>query len=330
MVFVSDASDLVPGDANGQVDVFVRDRVAATTTRVSASSAGTEADGNSIDPAISADGRFVAFHSAATNLIEGEWISDANVYVHELATGTTELSVSGGADLRRVWQQLSAVALGRRPLRRVRLAERARRSRHQPAPGRVRTLIVPRHVTSRVSVASRRRPGGDLGRRGSEDPAISADGRYVAFTSDARDLVAGVDRFDVQIYVRDRVAGTTTLASVNAARRRSRRRRQPRAGDLCGWALRRASTRAPTTCTRATCSTRSTSWCATPRRTTDEGDHSRPRRGRLQPYPVAERRWTVGRFRLARLVPRCWRHQRSSIDVLPARRHQPATRTRPR
>ena len=55
------------------------------------------------------------------------------------------------------------------------------------------------------------------GRRGSEDPAISADGRYVAFTSDARDLVAGIDRFDVQVYVRDRTDGTTTLASVNAA-----------------------------------------------------------------------------------------------------------------
>jgi Tol biopolymer transport system component len=70
VVFVSDASDLVPGDANGQVDVFVRDRVASTTRRVSVSSAGIEADGNSFDPAISADGRFVAFFSGATNLIE--------------------------------------------------------------------------------------------------------------------------------------------------------------------------------------------------------------------------------------------------------------------
>jgi hypothetical protein len=57
--------------------------------------------------------------------------------------------------------------------------------------------------------------------RGSRKPRLRGpcdlgDGRYVAFTSDARDLVAGVDRFDVQVYVRDRVAGTTTLASVNA------------------------------------------------------------------------------------------------------------------
>jgi Tol biopolymer transport system component len=213
VAFVSDASDLVAGDANGQVDVFVRDRVAATTTRVSVSSAGTEADSNSIDPAISADGRFVAFHSAATNLIEGEWISDANVYVHELATGTTEL-ISGGPTygVSGSSYQPSLSADGRY----VAFAS-------QSALVEVDTNLHPdayvfdraTHVTSRVSVASDGDQG-DLGSRGSEDPAISADGRYVAFASDARDLVAGVDRFDVQVYVRDRLAGTTTLASVNA------------------------------------------------------------------------------------------------------------------
>src|SRR4051812_19545903 len=90
VVFVSDAGDLVPGDTNGQPDVFVRDRVASTTRRVSVSSSGAEADGNSFDPAISADGRLVAFTSGATNLVDGEFLSDSHVYVHELATGRTE------------------------------------------------------------------------------------------------------------------------------------------------------------------------------------------------------------------------------------------------
>jgi Tol biopolymer transport system component len=213
VVFVSDASDLVPGDANGQVDVFVRDRVASTTRRVSVSSAGIEADGNSFDPAISADGRFVAFFSGATNLIEGGSVSDANVYVRELATGTTEL-ISGGPTygVSGSSYQPSLSADGRYVAFSSQSALVEDDTNLHPD-----AYVVDRatRATSRVSVASDGDQG-DLGSRGSEDPAISGDGRYIAFTSDARDLVAGVDRFDVQVYVRDRVAGTTTLASVNA------------------------------------------------------------------------------------------------------------------
>ena len=69
---------------------------------------------------------------------------------------------------------------------------------------------------TRVSLASDGDQG-DLGRTGSEDPAISADGRHVAFTSDARDLAPGVDNTNAQIYVRDRTAGATALVSVSNA-----------------------------------------------------------------------------------------------------------------
>ena len=69
---------------------------------------------------------------------------------------------------------------------------------------------------TRVSLASDGDQG-DLGSTGSEDPAISADGRHVAFTSDARDLAPGVDNTNAQIYVRDRTAGATALVSVSNA-----------------------------------------------------------------------------------------------------------------
>ena len=145
--------------------------------------------------------------------MEGEFLSDTRPYVHELQTGQTEwvsrgptYGTSGGsyqpalsADGRYVvFGSQSALVEDDTELRpHVYLLDRATAT------------------TSRVSVDSDGGQG-DLGSRGSEAPAISADGRYVAFSSDARDLAPGVDRFDAQIYVRDRSAETTTLASVNA------------------------------------------------------------------------------------------------------------------
>jgi Tol biopolymer transport system component len=217
VAFVSDASDLVPGDANGQLDVFVRDRVAGTTRRVSVSSAGTEGNGNSFEPAISADGRFVAFTSGATNLVEGQYVSDTAVYVHDLATGATEwVSVprSGdGINAGRSYQP-SLSADGRY----VAFASQGDDLVEGDTNLRADVFVRDRAdaTTSRVSIASDGTQA-DTSSTGSEDPAISADGRHVAFTSDARNLVPGVDNSNVQVYVRDRVGGITTVASLNDA-----------------------------------------------------------------------------------------------------------------
>ncbi len=72
VAFTSRASNLVPGDTNGDYDVFVRDRQTDQTTRVSVDSAGNEASPGSESPAISADGRYVAFESEASNLVQGD------------------------------------------------------------------------------------------------------------------------------------------------------------------------------------------------------------------------------------------------------------------
>ena len=72
----------MPGDTNGAVDVFVRDRQTGTTRRVSVGPGGAQGnDQSSDDPAISADGRFVAFGSAATNLVPGDTNGDFDVFV---------------------------------------------------------------------------------------------------------------------------------------------------------------------------------------------------------------------------------------------------------
>lgn len=86
VAFWSFASNLVAGDTNGRVDVFVRDRQDGTTTRVSVSAAGVQGNGASYEPAISADGRFVAFHSDATNLVAGDTNGAPDVFVATYAT----------------------------------------------------------------------------------------------------------------------------------------------------------------------------------------------------------------------------------------------------
>jgi Tol biopolymer transport system component len=84
-------------DTNGVPDVYVRDRALATTVRVSRPSNGTEADGPSHHPDLSADGRLVAFASRASNLLPGDENRAEDVFLHELETRRTRL-VSRGAD----------------------------------------------------------------------------------------------------------------------------------------------------------------------------------------------------------------------------------------
>nr|WP_281720037.1 hypothetical protein [Nitrosomonas nitrosa] len=90
VAFTSTATNLVPADTNGVSDVFVHDASTAQTFRVSVDSAGAEGNGVSEQPSISGDGRFVAFRSAADNLVPGDTNGLSDIFVHDLLTGTTE------------------------------------------------------------------------------------------------------------------------------------------------------------------------------------------------------------------------------------------------
>jgi Tol biopolymer transport system component len=85
VAFTSDAANLVLMDSNRVGDVFVRDRQAGTTVRVSVASDGAQANDSSSLPAISGDGAVVAFFSAATNLVVGDVNQTGDVFVRELA-----------------------------------------------------------------------------------------------------------------------------------------------------------------------------------------------------------------------------------------------------
>lgn len=156
VVFDSNYSDLVAGDTNAVTDVFVRDRTAGTTERISVDSAEGELNGSSQFGSISDDGRYIAFESNATDAVAGDTNGERDVFVRDTTTGTTERvsvdssenQVSGGANY----------LYGR---------------------------------------------------------AISGDGRYVVFNSEATDVTAGDTNGNGDVFLRDRTTGTTVRISVD-------------------------------------------------------------------------------------------------------------------
>ena len=105
IVFESDARNLVPRDTNHASDVFLHDQGSGVTTRVSVSSNGRQANGPSGSPAISADGRYVAFQSLASNLVRGDTNRISDVFVRDLATGkTSRVSVNSRSSSRCTWR----------------------------------------------------------------------------------------------------------------------------------------------------------------------------------------------------------------------------------
>jgi len=135
VVFYSDSSNLVSGDTNGANDVFLHDMQTGTTSRISVSSSGTAGNSESFFPSISADGRYVVFTSAATNLVSGDTNGIEDVFVRDLQAGTTtrvSVSSSGAQCSGKPSEDVEASYQRRRPLRGVRDGcDRPRLGRHQ-------------------------------------------------------------------------------------------------------------------------------------------------------------------------------------------------------
>ena len=97
VAFDSDDWDLVWGDTNDSFDVFVNDRATTVTTRVSVDDSGTQSNSDSFRPSISADGRYVAFYSEASNLVSGDTNGATDVFVYDRRSGATKrVSVAAG------------------------------------------------------------------------------------------------------------------------------------------------------------------------------------------------------------------------------------------
>jgi Tol biopolymer transport system component len=210
VTFESDAATLVDSDTNSMRDVFVFDLAMGETTRVSVASDGTEGDERSGKPSISGDGRFVAFESAAGNLVPDDSNGQQDIFVHDRLTGmTTRVSVASDgspASGTSAWPSISADG------RLVAFTSWAPNLVPDDTNGQGDVFVhdLVSGETSRVSVGD-----ADVESDGvSEEAWISADGRRVAFASMATNLVPEDTNGGRDAFVHDRETGETVRVSV--------------------------------------------------------------------------------------------------------------------
>jgi len=226
VAFESYASNIVTGDTNHGLDVFVHDRQTDTTTRVSVDSAGNES--NAIEgpafyesaPALSADGRYIAFTSTASNLVANDTNDLQDGFVHDRVTGvTTRFNVDSAGN-----QALG----GNIPARFPSISDSGR----YISFGSSATNLVPNDtnnaedifvrdrdtgVTTNVHVNSAGEQGTNPVFGGGSISSISGDGRYVAFYSNAENLVANDTNEFGDVFVHDRQTGITTRVNLDSA-----------------------------------------------------------------------------------------------------------------
>lgn len=185
IVFDTKSSNLVPGDTNGYSDIFVRDQQTEQLTLVSISSNGTQANGSSLFPSISADGRFVVFQSYASNLVTGDTNQSYDIFLHDRQTAqTSRLSVAPDGTQNDSSSYAPMISADGRYVTFWSFASNLVPNDNNE----VEDVFVYDWLTaemSRVALAS----DGTEGNAPSAYPSISADGRYVAFQSDATNLI---------------------------------------------------------------------------------------------------------------------------------------------
>jgi Tol biopolymer transport system component len=215
VLFATAAGNLTPGDTNGQLDLFIRDLAAGSTTRPEISNLGRQPNGGSHPGSLSADGSLLAFRSHASNLVAGDSNREGDDFVYDRTRGRTErINVS------------SAGAQANGPSYRPTLTNDGRlvvfRSGATNLVGGDTNGQVDVFVHNRAAGTTRRvnipRDGGQTNGLTAR-PSISGNGRYVAFASLASNLVPNDRNGDWDVFLRDRRAGTTIMVSRTAGGR---------------------------------------------------------------------------------------------------------------
>ncbi|NOX91553.1 MAG: hypothetical protein GXP18_03620 [Gammaproteobacteria bacterium] len=212
VAFLSDSADLVSDDTNGVADIFIRDRIAGITRRINVASDGTQANGNSISSyraaVISANGRYVVFHSAASNLVPNDSNGVPDLFVRDLVNGITErvnLSYDGSqGSYGHNGERFDMSSDGRY----VTFASRdnlVANDNNGQLDIFVRDLAT--GTTELISTAH----DGSQADSISAYPGISANGRYVSFNSMATNLVTGGNPQGLATFLRDRITNITEM-----------------------------------------------------------------------------------------------------------------------
>ncbi len=209
IIFQSNVAGFVPGDTNGQADLFMRDLQSNTTTRVVMGVGGVQTNGGSYSADLSPNGRYLVFNSVATNLVAVDGNGVRDVFMRDLESGeTTLVSVSSEGT------QTDVAS--------TREARVSDDGRYVAFPSPATNLVsgdsngvedvflrdVQAGTTTRISVDTTG-VGGDYY---SYDVGMSSDGRYVCFTT-PNVLDSADTNIYADVYVRDTVNNTTTLAS---------------------------------------------------------------------------------------------------------------------
>jgi len=203
---------LVPDDTSSADDVYVYDRGTRTVARMSVTSSGTPANGASRNARISSNGRYVVFESTSSTLVPGDTNGTTDVFRHDRQTGeTVRVSLAsdgsqanGPSTDPRISDDGSVIAF----------ASAAFNLAANDANGLADIFVrdMSTGVTTRVSVST----SGAEADLPSTQPALSGDGRFVAFASPATNLIPVDTNNASDVFVRDRVADTTTRVSVSS------------------------------------------------------------------------------------------------------------------
>jgi TolB protein len=234
VVFTSTATNLVAEpDLNGSLqDVYLFRAATATITRVSVDSRGIQpAQGASFGSAVSPDGRYVAFSSTADfDAVPGDGRGDeplpANHRMSQVYVRDTSLSVTRRISVTREGRRPDGASLDPVISRDGLLVAFVSHATNLTPGDRNRSSDVFLHDAKNGSttMVSRNAAGGSAN-GASESPAISGDGRFVAFQSDASDLICArrchTDTEDINlladVFLFDRLSGTVTLVSADSA-----------------------------------------------------------------------------------------------------------------
>jgi len=219
VAFHSLSSTFSGDDTNGKMDVFLKDMQTGVLTRVSTASDGSQGDEASgfYSLVLSSNGRFIAFDSGARNLVPDDLNGKGDVFLKDLQTGATAL-VSASAGVQGLEDSYSSIAISADGRFVTFSSDAPNLVPGDANEGKGKTDVFVRDMQTGVVSCASTATGSAIPATGKSDSVtISADGRFVAFSSDAADLVQGDTNKKADIYLRDTRTGTTIRISTSTA-----------------------------------------------------------------------------------------------------------------